>query len=190
MICEVCRMAWLALSTECVCTIWPAHWYSFVIHILETNCCAFCSWRGFSPCAAHVWLHWQFPPSDVPENGCLPGAQAARSSAAPASIRVLKVKSAFCQMQLCDERSRDGGDVWSMFPVGEWKPLGSSHFFGQVVASCHSSRKVHLAFFFCSQAKSVKTARWKPEESNGNTRVHWGMCWLSHQLRFLYVLSG
>lgn len=47
MLCEVCRTAWLALSSQCVCAIWPAHWYSFVIHILETNCCAFCWWRGF-----------------------------------------------------------------------------------------------------------------------------------------------
>lgn len=34
MVCEVCRLAWLAQSMECVYTIWPSEWYSFVIHIL------------------------------------------------------------------------------------------------------------------------------------------------------------
>lgn len=61
MVCEVCRLAWLALSMECVYTIWPTEWYSFVIHILETNCCVFCSGQGFSQWVVCVWLHWQFP---------------------------------------------------------------------------------------------------------------------------------
>lgn len=34
MVCGVCRLAWLAQSMECVYTIWPSEWYSFVIHIL------------------------------------------------------------------------------------------------------------------------------------------------------------
>lgn len=61
MLCEVCRLAWLAKSTECVYTIWPTEWYSFVIHILETNCCVFRSGQGFSQWVVCVWLHWQIP---------------------------------------------------------------------------------------------------------------------------------
>lgn len=61
MVCEVCRLAWLAQSTECVYTIWPTEWYSFVIHILETNCWAFCSGQGFSRWVVCVWLHRRVP---------------------------------------------------------------------------------------------------------------------------------
>lgn len=62
MLCEVCRLAWLAQSMECVYTIWPTEWYSFVIHILETNCCVLCSGQGFSQWVVCVWSHRQFPP--------------------------------------------------------------------------------------------------------------------------------